>query len=65
MEYKTRSTARKPVLAIVCTFIPTEDGRVVDFDEIIDIDPALSNVINLKRGQTAVRESQESEWKFL
>ena len=43
----------------------TEDGRVIDFDEVLDFDPTISKVVNLKCGQTAVRESKESEWKLL
>ena len=43
----------------------TEDARVIALQEIIDIDPSVSNVSNLKRGQIAVRESKENEWKLL
>ena len=43
----------------------TEDARIIALQEIIDIDPSVSNASNLKRGQTAVRESKESEWRLL
>ena len=43
----------------------TEDARVIALQEIINIDPSVSKVSNLKCGQTAVRESKESEWKLL
>ena len=43
----------------------TEDARIVALQEIINIDPSVSKISNLKRGQTAVRENQESEWKLL
>ena len=43
----------------------TEDARIIALQEIIDIDPSVSNVSNLKRGQIAVRESKENEWKLL
>ena len=43
----------------------TEDARVIALQEIINIDPSVSKVPNLKCGQTAVRESKESEWQLL
>ena len=43
----------------------TEDGRIIDFDEVIDLDPTIHKVCNLKREQTAVRDNKESEWKLL
>ena len=43
----------------------TEDARVIALQEIINIDPSVSKVLNLKCGQTAVRESKESVWKLL
>ncbi|MBE6642441.1 MAG: hypothetical protein E7615_02165 [Ruminococcaceae bacterium] len=43
----------------------TEDARVIALQEIINIDPSVSKVSSLKCGQTAVRESKESEWKLL
>ena len=43
----------------------TEDARIIALQEIIDIDPSVSEVSNLKNGQTAVRESKESEWQLL
>lgn len=43
----------------------TEDARIIALQEIIDIDPSVSEVSNLKCGQTAVRESEESEWQLL
>lgn len=43
----------------------TQDGRIIDFDEAIDLDPTISKVSDLKCGQTAVRESKDSEWELL
>ena len=43
----------------------TEDARIIAFQEIINIDPSVNKVSNIKCGQIAVRESKESEWKFL
>ena len=43
----------------------TEDARVIALQEIINIDPSVSKVSNLKCGQIAVRESKENEWKLL
>lgn len=43
----------------------TKDARIVALQEMINIDPSVSKISNLKRGQTAVRENQESEWKLL
>ena len=43
----------------------TEDGRIIDFDEAIDFDPTIYKVCNLKCGQTAVRDSKDSEWQLL
>ena len=43
----------------------TEDARIIALQEVINIDPSVSKVSNLKCGQTAVRESKESEWKLL
>ena len=43
----------------------TEDGRIIDLNEAIDLDPTIYKVGNLKCGQAAVRESKESEWKLL
>ncbi len=43
----------------------TEDGRIIGFGEAIDLDPTIYKVRNLKRGQAAVREHKNSEWKLL
>ncbi len=43
----------------------TEDARIIALQEIIDIDPSVSKVSNLKCGQTAVRERKESKWNLL
>ncbi|MBR2327193.1 MAG: hypothetical protein IKA51_01080 [Clostridia bacterium] len=43
----------------------TENARIIALQEIINIDPSVSKVSNLKCGQTAVRESKESEWQLL
>lgn len=43
----------------------TADGRIVALQEIIKLDPAVCKTSNLKRGQIAVRESKEKEWKLL
>jgi hypothetical protein len=40
----------------------TEDARIIALQEMINIDPSVSKVSNLKCGQTAVRES---EWNLL
>lgn len=43
----------------------TEEGRIIDFDEAVDLDPTIYKVCNLKCGQTAVRASKDSEWGLL
>lgn len=43
----------------------TSDARIIALQEILNIDPSVSKVSNLKCGQTAVRESKESEWQLL
>ena len=42
----------------------TEDARIIALQEIINIEPSVSEVSNLKCGQTAVRESKDSDWKL-
>ena len=42
-----------------------EDARIIALQEMINIDPSVNKVSNLRCGQTAVRESEESEWKLL
>ena len=42
----------------------TEDARIIALQEIVNIDPSVNKVSNLRCGQTAVRESEESEWKL-
>ena len=43
----------------------TDDARIIALQEVINIDSSVSEVSNLKRGQTAVRESKDSKWKLL
>lgn len=43
----------------------TQDARIIALQEIVDIDPSVNKVSNLKCGKIAVRESKDSEWKLL
>ena len=43
----------------------TEDARIIALKEIVSIDPSVREVSNLRCGQSAIRDSKDSEWKLL
>lgn len=42
----------------------TEDGRIIAMKEVIGIDPSVSEVLNLRRGQIAQRQSKDDKWNI-
>ncbi len=42
----------------------TEDARIIAMKEVIDIDPSVSEILNLKRGQIAQRQSNDDKWNI-